>query len=73
MRQIAVDALNLHAAWKAGLLGGETMPEDVHPRTAESTDELASYFTLGMCLNYQRDSYALWRACTRAFNDPQAR
>jgi len=48
------------------------MPEDVYPRSA-STDDLASYFTLGMCLNYQRNSYALWRACTSMFEDPTTR
>ncbi len=26
-----------------------------------------------MCLNYQRNSYALWRACTAAFDDPATR
>lgn len=72
-RQIVEDVLALYAAWKAGALGGEVMPEDVYPRTAASLDELAAYFTLGMCLNYQRNSYALWRACTSMFDDPQTR
>ncbi len=30
------------------------MPEDVHPDFAKASNELASYFTLGMSLNYQR-------------------
>ncbi|HEX4096445.1 MAG TPA: hypothetical protein VHX64_06935, partial [Caulobacteraceae bacterium] len=64
------DAVQLHAAWKAGALGGEFMPEDVHPALDRSSEALARYFTLGMTLNYQRDSYALWRACTATFNDP---
>jgi hypothetical protein len=68
--EIVRDALRLHALWRAGRLGGEQMPEDVHPRIGRSSDELAAYFTLGMSLNYQRDSYALWRACTAAFEDP---
>ena len=67
---ILVDARHLHAMWKGGLLGGEVMPEDVHPPISKESDELAAYFTLGMCLNYQRNSYGLWRACTAAFNDP---
>lgn len=69
---IVDEALGLHKAWRDGRLGGAFMPEDVYPRTAES-DLLGGYFTLGMCLNYQRDSYALWRACTRTFDDPERR
>ncbi len=72
IQAIVDDALGLHAAWKAGRLGGAVMPEDAHPTPAEP-GELAAYFTLGMCLNYQRDSYALWRACTRTFGDPERR
>jgi len=71
--QLASTALDLHRMWKAGELGGEQMPEDVHPLLALDSNELATYFTLGMSLNYQRNSYALWRACTAAFNDPLAR
>ena len=66
--EIVADALTLHALWKAGRLGGETMPEDAHP--GASSEALAAYFTLGMCLNYQRNSYALWRACTALHDDP---
>ena len=67
------DVLNevraLHKMWKRGELGGETMPEDVHPKLARNSDVLLHYLTLGMCLNYQRNSYALWVACTRAYDD----
>jgi hypothetical protein len=66
---IVQDALALHALWKAGRLGGEVMPEDVHPPLGRSSDQLAIYFMLGMALNYQRNSYALWRACTAMFDD----
>ncbi len=66
---IVQDALALHALWRAGRLGGEVMPEDVHPPLGRSSDQLAIYFTLGMALNYQRNSYALWRACTAMFDD----
>lgn len=59
--------------WKSGTLGGEVMPEDVHPSLDMSGDEIANYFTLGMSLNFQRNSYSLWRSCTEAFNDPTAR
>jgi hypothetical protein len=49
------------------------MPEDVHPALDRSSEALARYFTLGMTLNYQRDAYALWRACTATFEDPALR
>jgi hypothetical protein len=68
---ILADALGLHAMWTAGVLGGEVMPEDAHPPLERTSESLARYFTLGMALNYQRSSYALWRACTAAFEDPQ--
>lgn len=71
--ELAAAAVRLHAMWRAGLLGGEQMPEDVHPPLPADSDELALYFTLGMTLNYQRNSYALWRACTAAYEDPQTR
>ena len=68
---ILADALTLHRMWKQGALGGELMPEDVHPRLEAGSEALARYFTLGMALNYQRSSYALWKACTAAFEDPE--
>lgn len=55
----------LHAR---GALGGETMPEDAAPPLPRDSRELAHYFTLGMALNYQRNSYALWRSCTAAWD-----
>lgn len=66
---ILADALTLHAMWKRGALGGAVMPEDAHPPLDRSSEALARYFTLGMALNYQRSSYALWTACTAAFDD----
>jgi hypothetical protein len=68
---ILADALSLHAMWKRGALGGAVMPEDAHPPLDRSSEALARYFTLGMALNYQRSSYALWTACTAAFEDPE--
>lgn len=56
-----------------GLLGGETMPEDVHPPLPRGSQELLHYLTFPMALNYQRNSYALWKAATAAFNDPSTR
>lgn len=54
--------------WHSGALGGERMPEDVHPNLPKDSRALLHYFTLGMCLNYQRNSYTLWQACTSAFD-----
>jgi hypothetical protein len=71
--EIALFAASLHAAWREGRLGGEIMPEDVHPDLDRACDDLALYFTLGMTLNYQRNSFALWRACTAAWNDAGTR
>ena len=59
--------------WKAKRLGGDIMPEDVHPELAPDGADLIRYFTLGMCLNYQRNSYALWQACTATYNDPDTK
>lgn len=67
---ILSDAFALHRMWKTGALGGEIMPEDARPALAASSEALARYFTLGMTLNYQRSSYALWKACTVTFEDP---
>lgn len=71
--ELAAIAVRLHAMWKDGRLGGEHMPEDVHPPLPKDSDELALYFTLGMALNYQRNSYSLWKACTAAFDDVHTR
>jgi hypothetical protein len=68
---ILADALTLHAMWKRGALGGEIMPEDARPPLDPSSEALARYFTLGMALNYQRSSYALWKACTATFEDAE--
>ena len=68
---ILAEALTLHAMWKRGALGGAVMPEDAHPPLDRSSETLARYFTFGMALNYQRSSYALWTACTAAFEDPE--
>ena len=67
--KILNDALSLHQMWEQGNLGGEVMPEDAHPDLAQDSKELLHYLTLGMCLNYQRNSYKLWEACTAAYLD----
>lgn len=66
--EIQKNCLELHKAYKGGLLGNQTMPEDTHPLFANEEEKL-SYFTLPMSLNYQRNSYALWQAAKLAFQD----
>jgi hypothetical protein len=59
---------NLLIAYKTGGLGQTVMPEDSHPEFATAEERFA-YFTLPMALNYQRDSYKLWEAALKTFND----
>lgn len=54
-----------------GYLGGETMPEDVHPKIPNDSKEMYLYLTLPMSLNYQRNSYKLWESATASFNDEE--
>ena len=63
-------------AYKAGKLGGETMPEDSQPDfsalsgfSANLTETKLVYFTLPMALNYQRNSYKLWESAKLTFED----
>lgn len=70
---VLFDVRSLIDMHRSGILGGGTMPEDVHPKLDRSSRELAHYFTLGMALNYQRNSYSLWRSCTNAWDDEVTR
>ncbi len=50
------------------------MPEDSNPGfTSEESEMRLRFFTLPMSLNYQRDSYKLWEAATKSYNDPEIR
>ncbi len=62
-------ALSLYEMWQSGGLGGATMPEDVRPDLSKSSSKLLHFLTLGMCLNYQRNSYVLWQACRDTYDD----
>lgn len=68
MTDIQKKCLKLYEAYKDGLLGYQTMPEDTHP-DFNSTEERLTFFTLPMALNYQRNSYKLWESATDTFND----
>jgi len=46
------------------------MPEDSNPGFSEKEKERRiAYFTLPMALNYQRDSFAMWRAALKTYKD----
>lgn len=68
-RSILSDIQLLQAMARSGTIGGSSMPEDAHPKLDPSTALNYHYFTLTMCLNYQRNSYALWKAATATFLD----
>ncbi|HDX9589774.1 hypothetical protein [Bacillus multifaciens] len=55
-----------------GLLGGEIMPEDALIGIVPES-ELPNVLTLGMSLNYQRNSYTLWQSIAQAYLDDNSR
>jgi hypothetical protein len=55
-----------------GLLGGEIMPEDALIGVVP-TEELPNVLTLGMSLNYQRNSYSLWESIAKTYEDENYR
>lgn len=55
-----------------GLLGGEVMPEDALIGVVPN-EELPNILTLGMSLNYQRNSYKLWESVAQAYRDENCR
>jgi len=63
----------LLAAYKGGELGGEVMPEDANPGLAKDSAEAYLYFTLPMALNYQRNSYTLWKCACQSYLDHDTR
>ena len=61
----------LLSAFKTGGLGNTRMPEDSNPGFGpREVEQRLCYFTLPMALNYQRDSYKLWEAALKTYNDP---
>lgn len=59
-------------AYESGKLGQTIMPEDSHPQFKNQEERLL-YFTLPMALNYQRDSYKLWEAALKTYEDIDTR
>jgi len=61
-------------AYKQGKLGNCTMPEDSNPNFKENEAETRLiYFTLPMSLNYQRDSYNLWKSVLATYKDEETK
>lgn len=61
-------------AYKTGKLGQTVMPEDSNPGfLKDQAEERIAYFSLPMALNYQRDSYKLWQAALKTYNDSETR
>ncbi len=61
-------------AYKTGKLGQTKMPEDANPGFSDKDIEVRlAYFSLPMALNYQRDSYRLWEAALKTYNDAETR
>ena len=63
----------LLSLYKNGKLGGEFMPEDHNPSLDLSSSENYLYFTLPMALNFQRNSYTLWKSALDTFNDKETK
>ena len=74
MKTLHTKCKSLLEAFKTGKLGQTVMPEDSNPGFSESDNEMrVAYFTLPMSLNYQRDSYKLWEAAHKTYNDLETR
>lgn len=73
-KEIVENCKVLLQAYESGQLGQIKMPEDSNPGFSSEEKELRmAYFTLPMALNYQRDSYKLWEAALKTYNDPETK
>lgn len=70
--EIIKNCRKLLKAYQNGQLGDTTMPEDSHPKFQDAEERLV-YFTLPMALNYQRDSYSLWKSALATYADPETK
>lgn len=70
---ILKDVESLIKMYKLGELGGDIMPEDENPNLEKNSKENYLYFTLPMALNYQRNSYTLWKSTSDTYNDLETR
>lgn len=61
-------------AYKSGQLGQTVMPEDANPGFNDrETGKRLAYFSLPMALNYQRNSYELWKGATKTYQDKETK
>ena len=73
-QEIIENCKKLIDAYETGKLGNSKMPEDSNPGFDKKDQELRiAYFSLPMSLNYQRDSYKLWEAALKTFEDPETK
>ncbi|NTV41548.1 MAG: hypothetical protein HGA61_04750 [Candidatus Moranbacteria bacterium] len=73
-KELVRNCRKLLDAYQSGKLGYSVMPEDCSPNFSKEDNEIRLvYFTLPMSLNYQRDSYKLWEAALKAFNDSKVK
>lgn len=59
----------LHQAFLNGELGGP-IKHEVHPELPTGSRENYLYFTLPCCINFQRNSPALWQSALATYQDP---
>lgn len=72
--KILSECRELIDAYKKWLLGNMQMPEDTNPGLEYmSLEQKLVYFTLPMSLNYQRNSYTLWKSVLQTYNDTQSK
>lgn len=61
-------------AYKNKELGQTKMPEDSNPGFNDDEQEMRlAYFTLPMALNYQRNSYNLWKSALKTYQDEETK
>jgi hypothetical protein len=71
IKRVLASAEVLMKLYQSGTLGGEIMPEDANPGLDKGSDENYLYFTLPTALNYQRNSYRLWKSDEKTYNDKE--
>jgi len=74
VNNIILDCKKLLKAYKSGSLGQTVMPEDSNPGFSKNGKEIRfTYFSLPMSLNYQRNSYELWKSALKTYQDKKTK
>lgn len=71
--EIVATVRQLKKMHAGGELGGQIMPEDANPGLPKQCRDNYHYFTLPMALNYQRNSYSLWKAAQQTYLNPDTK